>query len=39
VLADPVQIVCEQGKPDYSHAQLAVNALDVVLTDALLVRP
>jgi LysR family transcriptional activator of nhaA len=33
-LPDPVQIVCEQGKPDYLHAQLALNALDVVLTDA-----
>ena len=33
-LADPVQIVCEQGKPDYLHAQLALNAFDVVLTDA-----
>ena len=33
-LPDPVQIVCEQGKPDYLHAQLAVNALDVVLSDS-----
>ena len=33
-LADPVQIVCEQGKPEYLHAQLALNAFDVVLTDA-----
>jgi LysR family transcriptional regulator, transcriptional activator of nhaA len=33
-LADPVQIVCEQGKPEYLHTQLALNAIDVVLTDA-----
>jgi LysR family transcriptional activator of nhaA len=33
-LADPVQIVCEQAKPEYLHTQLALNAIDVVLTDA-----
>lgn len=33
-LPEPVQIVCEQGQPDYLLAQLAVNALDVVLADA-----
>ena len=33
-LADPVQIVCEQGKPEYLHTQLALNNFDVVLTDA-----
>jgi LysR family transcriptional activator of nhaA len=33
-LADPVQLVCEQGKSEYLHTQLALNALDVVLTDA-----
>jgi LysR family transcriptional activator of nhaA len=33
-LADPVQLVCEQGKAEYLHTQLALNALDVVLADA-----
>jgi len=33
-LADRVQLVCEQGKSEYLHTQLALNALDVVLTDA-----
>jgi LysR family transcriptional activator of nhaA len=33
-LADPVQLVCEQGKSEYLHTQLALNALDVVLADA-----
>jgi LysR family transcriptional activator of nhaA len=33
-LAEPVQIVCEQGKPEYLHTQLALNNFDVVLTDA-----
>jgi LysR family transcriptional activator of nhaA len=33
-LPDSVQVVCEQGKPEYLHAQLALNALDVVLADA-----
>jgi LysR family transcriptional activator of nhaA len=33
-LAAPVQMVCEQGKPEYLHSQLALNAFDVVLTDA-----
>jgi LysR family transcriptional activator of nhaA len=33
-LADPVLLVCEQGKPEYLHSQLALNALDVVLADA-----
>jgi LysR family transcriptional activator of nhaA len=30
----PVQLVCDRGKPDYLVAQLALNALDVVLADA-----
>jgi LysR family transcriptional activator of nhaA len=29
-----VQIVCEQGKPEQLHARLALNTLDVVLSDA-----
>jgi LysR family transcriptional activator of nhaA len=33
-LPEPVQIVCDRGKPDYLLAQLALNALDVVLADA-----
>jgi LysR family transcriptional activator of nhaA len=33
-LPEPVQVVCDHGKPDYLMAQLAVNALDVVLADA-----
>jgi LysR family transcriptional activator of nhaA len=33
-LPEPVQVICDQGKPDYLIAQLAVNALDVVLADA-----
>jgi LysR family transcriptional activator of nhaA len=33
-LPEPVQVVCDRGKPDYLLAQLAVNALDVVLADA-----
>jgi LysR family transcriptional activator of nhaA len=33
-LPEPVQIVCEQGKPEQLHARLALNALDVVLSDA-----
>ena len=33
-MADTVQLVCEQGKPEYLHAQLALNTLDVVLADA-----
>ncbi len=32
-LAEPVQLVCDHGTPDYLLAKLAVNALDVVLTD------
>ena len=32
-LPEPVQIVYDEGKPDYLLAQLAVNALDVVLSD------
>ena len=32
-LSQPVQIVYDEGKPDYLLAQLAVNALDVVLSD------
>jgi len=28
-----VQLMCEQGKPEYLLTQLAVNALDVVLSD------
>jgi LysR family transcriptional activator of nhaA len=33
-LPEPVQIVCDCGKPDHLLAQLSLNALDVVLTDA-----
>jgi LysR family transcriptional activator of nhaA len=33
-LPEPVQIICDHGKLDYLLAQLAVNALDVVLADA-----
>ena len=33
-LPEPVQVVCDGGKPDYLLAQLALNALDVVLADA-----
>jgi LysR family transcriptional activator of nhaA len=33
-LPEPVKIICDQGKPEYLQAQLAVNALDVVLADA-----
>jgi LysR family transcriptional activator of nhaA len=33
-LPEPVQIICDRGKPDYLLAQLAVNAFDVVLADA-----
>lgn len=32
-LPEPVRIVYDEGKPDYLLAQLAVNALDVVLSD------
>lgn len=32
-LPEPVQIIFDEGKPDYLLAQLAVNALDVVLSD------
>jgi LysR family transcriptional activator of nhaA len=33
-LPRPVQIVCDHGKPEYLLGQLAVHALDVVLSDA-----
>jgi LysR family transcriptional activator of nhaA len=33
-LQEPVQVACDHGKFDYLLAQLAVNALDVVLADA-----
>jgi LysR family transcriptional regulator, transcriptional activator of nhaA len=33
-LPEPTQIVCDHGKPDYLLAQLALNALDLVLADA-----
>jgi LysR family transcriptional activator of nhaA len=33
-LAEPVQMVCYEGKPDALHADLAVHALDIVLSDA-----
>lgn len=33
-LPDPLQIVCEQGKPEQLHTRLAINAVDVVLSDA-----
>jgi LysR family transcriptional activator of nhaA len=33
-LPEPVQIVCEQGKPEQLLAQLALHTLDVVLADA-----
>jgi LysR family transcriptional activator of nhaA len=32
-LSEAVQVVCEQGKPEQLLTRLAVNALDVVLTD------
>jgi LysR family transcriptional activator of nhaA len=32
-LPEPVQVVCEQGKPEQLLAQLALHTLDVVLTD------
>jgi LysR family transcriptional activator of nhaA len=32
-LPETVQIICDQGKPDYLLAQLAVNAVDIVLAD------
>ncbi|MFN4257775.1 MAG: transcriptional activator NhaR [Gemmataceae bacterium] len=32
-LPEPVRIVYDEGKPDYLLAQLAVNALDIVLSD------
>ncbi len=34
LLPEPVQIICEHGMPEALLAQLAVNALDVVLADA-----
>jgi LysR family transcriptional regulator, transcriptional activator of nhaA len=33
-LPEPVLLICDHGKPDYLLAQLALNALDVVLADA-----
>ncbi len=33
-LPEPVQIICDEGKAEQLLAQLAVNSLDVVLTDA-----
>ncbi len=33
-LPEPVQIICEDGKPDHLVAQLALHNLDVVLVDA-----
>jgi LysR family transcriptional activator of nhaA len=33
-LPEPVQIVCDRGKPDHLLSQLAINTLDVVLADA-----
>ena len=33
-LPEPVQLICDRGKPEYLLAKLAVNTLDVVLTDA-----
>jgi LysR family transcriptional activator of nhaA len=33
-LPEAVQLNCDRGKPEYLLAKLAVNALDVVLTDA-----
>ena len=33
-LPEPVQVVCDRGKSEYLLAQLALNALDVVLADA-----
>ena len=33
-LPEPVQIICESGKPDELLAQLALHQLDVVLVDA-----
>jgi LysR family transcriptional activator of nhaA len=38
-LPEAVQLVCDRGKPDYLFAQLALNALDVVLTDAPISHP
>jgi LysR family transcriptional activator of nhaA len=32
-LPETMQIICDQGKPDYLLAQLAVNAVDIVLAD------
>jgi LysR family transcriptional activator of nhaA len=32
-LPEPVQVTCEHGDPDYLGSRLAVNALDVVLSD------
>src|SRR5262245_62651347 len=32
-LPESVQVICEQGRPDYLLSQLAVNAFDVVLAD------
>ncbi len=32
-LSEPAQLVCDHGTPDYLLSRLAVNALDVVLTD------
>jgi LysR family transcriptional activator of nhaA len=33
-LSEPVQVICDHGKPEYLLTQLAMNALDVVLADA-----
>ena len=33
-LPEPIQVICDHGKLDYLLAQLALNALDVILTDA-----
>lgn len=33
-LSEPVQVICEAGKPEYLLAQLALHKLDVVLADA-----
>jgi len=33
-LPEPVQLICDQGVPEALLGQLAVNAIDVVLTDA-----
>lgn len=32
-LPEPLQLIYDEGKPDYLLAQLAINALDVVLSD------